>query len=304
MICKIVNPSQSNIIMKTTLLLLTISFSSLAQDFLVTPDWLNEHKTDKNLVMLQVNRIKLDYDLEHLPGAQFLWPGWLAPNTPEGNMNAIDVKSGEKALRSLGISKDSKVVLCFVKQDIPVTARMFFMLEYLGLKNNVLWLDGGLEAWKAKGYPVSTSDEPMPKRGNFKADALPIIVNKNYVKNKIGDPNTSIVDARFQRYYDGEEVGYPRIGHILGAKNIPYNEMMDASNLFKSKDSLSHYFKPISSNMNNEIVMYCFIGQTASVVYMAGRLLGYPIKLYDGSMEEWSRIPELPMEVTPKEEKK
>jgi thiosulfate/3-mercaptopyruvate sulfurtransferase len=33
---------------------------------------------------------------------------------------------------------------------------------------------------------------------------------------------------------------------------------------------------------------------------MAGRILGYDVKLYDGSLQEWSRIDTLPMEVTKK----
>jgi thiosulfate/3-mercaptopyruvate sulfurtransferase len=52
---------------------------------------------------------------------------------------------------------------------------------------------------------------------------------------------------------------------------------------------------------NKEVVTYCFIGQTASVIYLTGRSLGYNVKVYDGSMQEWSRIPELPMEKTKKE---
>jgi 3-mercaptopyruvate sulfurtransferase SseA len=32
-------------------------------------------------------------------------------------------------------------------------------------------------------------------------------------------------------------------------------------------------------------------------------MLGYDMKLYDGSMQEWSRIKELPMEMTPKKDK-
>lgn len=284
--------------MKTLALLLFSSFSTLAQDILISPDWLNEHRSDPDLVILQVNRMKLDYEMEHLSGAQFLWYGWLAPDTPDGNMNAIDIKHGEMVLRSLGINKDSKVVIVFYKNDVTVTARMFLMLEYLGLKDQVLWLDGGLEAWKSREYAVATGTSPAAKKGNFKAKPLPIIVDKDYVRSKLDAPTTSIVDARFKRFYDGEDVGYPRNGHIKGAKNIPYNEMVEESNTFKSKEDLAGYFNPISTNKDNEIVMYCFIGQTASVVYLAGRILGYPMKLYDGSMEEWSRIPELPVETS------
>ncbi len=279
-----------------------ISTLTFASDLLVTADWLHAHKDNADVVVLQVNRMKLEYELEHIPGAQFLWNGWLAPNTPEGNMNAIDVKTGEKVLRGLGINKNSKVVVVFIKNDVTVTARMFLMLEYFGLKGQVFWLDGGLEAWKDKGYDIATGGPSIAKRGNFKANPQPIIVDKDYVKDRLNNPNISIVDARFKRYYDGEPVGYPRNGHIQGAKNIPYNEMVNEKNEFKSEIELADYFNPISSNKENEIVMYCFIGQTASVVYLAGRILGYPIKLYDGSMEEWSRIPSLPMETTPKEE--
>lgn len=289
--------------MKTLLLLLALATTGFAQELLVTPEWLNSHRHDDDLIILQVNRMKLDYETEHLPGSQFLWYGWLAPDTPDGNMNAIDAKNGEKVLRSLGINNDSRVIITFIKNDVTVTARMFLMLEYLGLKNQVAWLDGGLEGWKAKGYEIAAGASPEVKKGKFKAKPQPLIVDKNYVKSKLDVPTTSIVDARFKRYYDGEDVGYPRNGHIKGAKNIPFNEMVNDSNHFKSKDELSEYFNPISTNKENEIVMYCFIGQTASVVYLAGRLLGYPMKLYDGSMEEWSRIPALPMESTPAEEK-
>ncbi|MGE0589731.1 MAG: sulfurtransferase [Cyclobacteriaceae bacterium] len=281
-----------------TIIILSIT-TAVAQQILVTPQWVNEHQSDPNLVILQVNRMKLDYESEHIPGARFLWNGWLAPNTPDGNMNAIDTKSAERTLRELGVNNDSKVVVCFFKDDVTVTARMFLMLEYFGLKGNVMWLDGGLEGWKKAGYAVST-ETPEVKKGKFKVQVNPVLVDKDYVLHKLDAPSTTIVDARFKRFYDGEPVGYPRDGHIKGAKNIPYNEMVNDSNVFKSSDELSAYFTPVSPNKDNEIVMYCFIGQTASVVYLAGRVLGYPMKLYDGSMEEWSRIPNLPMETTPK----
>jgi thiosulfate/3-mercaptopyruvate sulfurtransferase len=112
----------------------------------------------------------------------------------------------------------------------------------------------------------------------------------------------TIVDARAKNFYEGQTTGNPRDGHIAGAKNIPYQEMVDATNVFKTDDQLKTYFTAVSE-AKKPIVVYCFIGQTASVVYMAGRILGYPMALYDGSMQEWSRIKDLPMEITEKKEK-
>ena len=76
--------------------------------------------------------------------------------------------------------------------------------------------------------------------------------------------------------------------------------LVNTSNRFKSLDSLQTYFTPVVLDKKNEVVAYCFIGQTVSVVYMAGRILGYDMKLYDGSMQEWSWLENLPMETTKK----
>ena len=142
---------------------------------------------------------------------------------------------------------------------------------------------------------------PTVKKGKFKTKSGSTIVDKDYVLKSLASTNTTVVDARMQRFYDGEPTGNPRDGHITGAKNIPYTEMLDASNMFKPIDQLQAYFTPVVPDKDKEIITYCFIGQTASVVYMTGRILGYKnVKLYDGSLQEWSRIETLPMEVTKK----
>jgi len=287
-----------------TLLTLIQTIFVYAQDYpvLVSPQWLHDHLQDKNLVILQVNFMKIDFDEEHIAGAHYLWPGWLAPDSPMGAMNQLDPAEAKESIESLGISNDSHVVLCHVRGEVSPTARMFLSLENYGLKGHVSFLNGGLDAWKKAGYAV-TKEVTTFKKGNFKTKDEGLIVDKEYVKSRLNSESEIIVDARMKRYYDGEPVGNPRDGHIAGAKNIPYTEMFDATNVFKPDDQLLSYFTPVSE-AKKPMVVYCFIGQTASVVYMAGRILGYPMKLYDGSMQEWSRIKELPMEVTTEKKEK
>lgn len=266
---------------------------------LVSPQWVNDHQKDANVVIVQVNFMQFDYDNEHIAGARYLWPGWLAPDSPNGAMNAPDPEAASKVLQSMGVSNDSHIVLCHVRNEVSATARMFLTLESLGLHGQVSFLNGGLEAWKKAGYPV-TKEIAAFKKGTFKTRKTDnFLVDKDYVLKTLSSDKGVVVDARLQRFYDGEPTGNPRDGHITGAKNIPYTEMVNAENQFKEVSELTPYFA-VTPDKNKEIVAYCFIGQTASVVYMAGRILGYNMKVYDGSLQEWSRIPDLPMEVTKK----
>ncbi len=256
---------------------------------------------DPDLVVLQVSLLKYEYDKEHIPNAHFLWPGWLAPDNPYGNYNAPNPGEATKLIQSYGITKNSTIVLSYMRNDVPSTARMFLTLENLGLQGNVYFLNGGLEAWKKAGYEISSQAVPA-KKSNFQINSSDLFVDKQYVLEKLHSPNVVVVDARVKNFYDGAPSGNPRNGHILGAKNIAYPDLLDADNYnaFKPSPELQEYFSAVVPDKGKELVSYCFTGQTASVVYLAGRILGYTIRLYDGSMQEWSRLTELPMEETPK----
>src|SRR5579859_4699503 len=92
---------------------------------LVTAQWVKDHQSDPNIVLVQVNFLKLDYDAEHIAGARYLWPGSLAPDSPLGAMNEPDLKSAREVLERLGISNDSHVVLYFVRNEVSPTSRIF-----------------------------------------------------------------------------------------------------------------------------------------------------------------------------------
>ncbi len=288
-------------IMFTAVLLFTIAFARAQQPVIVSPQWLNDNIRNPNLVILYTGFIvKADYDREHIEGSRFLWPEWLAFNTPEANMVSADAKTATKVLQGLGINKNSIIVICHKGADVTIASRMFMALEHFGLKGSVSFLNGGIEAWKKAGYPVT--DKPAVfKSGNYVAKNNGLLVGKDYVKNALQSKSSEIVDARAKRWYDGDPTGNPRDGHIAGAKNIPYPDMIDSTSTFKPTPVLEKNYASVVPDKQKEVVVYCFIGQTASVDYLVGRSLGYNMKLYDGSMQEWSRISELPMEKTKKE---
>jgi thiosulfate/3-mercaptopyruvate sulfurtransferase len=283
-------------------LLIFYFFTSFAQQpVLVSPQWLNENLKDPNLVILYTGFIvKADFDREHIEGSRFLWPEWLAFNTPETNMASADAKTATKIFQNLGINKNSKIVICHRGGDYTIAARMFLSMEHYGLKGQTSFLNGGIEAWKKAGYPV-TNKPAVFKKGNFVATDNGLLVNKEYVQNALESNTSEVVDARLKRFYDGDPTGNPRDGHISGAKNIPYPDMVDSTNIFKPIEMLEKNFTNVVPDKQKEVVFYCFIGQTASVDYLVGRSLGYKMKLYDGSIQEWSRIPEFPMEKTKKD---
>lgn len=283
-------------------LIVFIAITTKAQNVLVSPQWLNDNLKDPNLVVLYTGFVvKADYEREHIEGSRFLWPEWLAFNTPEANMVSADAKTATKVLQDLGINKNSKVVICHRGGDVTIAARMFLSLENYGLNGQVYFLNGGIEAWKRAGYPV-TNQPSVYSKGNFIATDNGLLVNKDYVHSALQSQTSEVVDARLKRWYDGDPTGNPRDGHITGAKNIPFPDMIDSTNSIKSSEIILKNFSSVVPGKEKEVVVYCFTGQTASVDYLVGRELGYKMKLYDGSMQEWSRDAKMPMEKTKKEQ--
>lgn len=278
---------------------LMIAVSACAQQpVLVSPQWLYEHQKDPGLVILYTGfAVRADFDREHIEGSRFLWPEWLAPNSPEHNMNAPDLPTATRVLQDLGVNNDSKVVICHRGSDVTIAARMFMTLEHFGLQGRVSFLNGGLEAWKKAGYPVTPAASVYAK-GNFVATSRGLLADKEYVLQALNTGKAEVVDARMKRWYDGDPTGYPRDGHIRGAKNIPYPDMIDSTSSFKPAAVLEEQFSKVVPDKQREVLLYCFIGQTACVDYIVGRSLGYPMKVYDGSMQEWSRDEKMPMEKT------
>jgi thiosulfate/3-mercaptopyruvate sulfurtransferase len=265
---------------------------------IVSTEWLSKNLRDKSLVLLQVGE-KEEYTAGHIPGAQYIAVADIS--TPRGEGLALElppVAQLKSAFEKLGVTDKSHIIVYFSKDWVTPTARVFFTLDYLGLGNNTSILDGGLPAWRAEGRPV-TNAVSEPKQGNFSPKPnTKRLVDAEWVRINLNKTGVMILDARAPQFYSGAEAGrMPRAGHIPGAKNIPFSSLVeDSNNKFKSADSLRALFDAAAVKQGDTVATYCHIGQQASLLYFAARYLGYDVHLYDGSFEDWSHRPELPVE--------
>ena len=264
---------------------------------LVTPAQLRERLTRGNVVLLHVGE-RFDYNAGHIPGARFL--PYEAISTPRTGGLMLELPPAERLdslFESLGVSDGSRIVLYWSQGWYSPTTRVFLTLDYLGLGDRTSILDGGLAAWKADGGPITAAIPPAARGTLTVHPRADVIVDARTVRASIGDTRVAVIDARDPRFYTGQAQGkHAREGHIPGAKNLPFNTLIDDNGAFKSRAALEKALDEAGATTDKRVISYCHIGQQATVVYFAARLLGRDARLYDGSWDEWSRMSELPIE--------
>lgn len=100
-------------------------------------------------------------------------------------------------------------------------------------------------------------------------------------------PGYKLVDARAPVYYKGVEPSMGQSGHIPGAVNIPFSDMVDGNGTL-DVSKISAAFHDAGIKPGDTVVTYCHIGAQATTTLFAARLLGNPVLLYDGSWQDWT----------------
>ena len=199
-----------------------------------------------------------------------------------------------RALREAGVSSDSRVVL-YGAGHVP--ARVYMTLDYLGLGDRTSVLDGGLVAWKAAGG--GTSEAPVAyEAGSFEADLQDdVLVDLEWVRARMDDPTTAVIDARPEIEYSGERPGEGlKPGHIPGAYNLYWEDLLEAEDnpVLKSLEAVQARWDAADAEEGDVVVSYCYVGMRASFTYMISKHLGYDARFYDGSWNEWGARDDTP----------
>jgi thiosulfate/3-mercaptopyruvate sulfurtransferase len=279
---------------------------------LVTVAELARRLDDPALVLLQVSS-DADYAAGHLRGARHVTPAMLSTPRGEGRLTLQlpDEQVLRSRLASLGITDASRVVVYHGGDWVSPATRVVFTLDAVGLGGRTQMLDGGLAAWKAAGHPVTTeATAPVTNTGDLTLRPRPSVITFDEVKALARETGSgtaraaTIVDARATDFYTGASDGrgsIPRPGHIPGAVSLPFTSFFtqagpDGPQVLKPRAELEAMFAEAGIAAGTTVVTYCHIGQQATVPFLVARMLGYDVRLYDGSFEEWSADATVPVE--------
>ena len=237
----------------------------------------------------------------HLPGAHFLdlEQDLSAPviKGVTGRHPLPDPSALVERLRSCGLRQDSQVVLY---DDGPgaFAARAWWLLLWLGKRDGLYLLDGGLKAWREAGLEL-TCAAPDNAPGDFCAEPdNSLVLTAEQLALRLGTADLTLLDARALPRFLGEvEPIDPVAGHIPGAQCAAFTDNLGADGRFLPADELRQRFDGLRGERPLEnLVAYCGSGVTACHNLFAMSLAGYPLApLYAGSWSEWITNPARPV---------
>jgi len=256
-------------------------------ELLVSTDWLAAHLESPDVVVLHVGRSDSVYRESHVPGARFL-PLSAVATTIRGVPNEFPPRDELVAtFRDLGVGDSARIV---IYGDDPglFAARAWVALDLLGQSARTSLLDGGLPRWTAEHRPTETAlrlSSLRPFTARWQGDR---VVAASWVRAHLGDTTVALVDARPAEQWAS--------GHIPGAKSLWWMENVVSREdpVLKRADTLRALWAARSRADRpgvRTVVTYCHTGMQASFDYFVARYLGYSdVRLYDGSMAEWTSL--------------
>ncbi|GLJ60355.1 sulfurtransferase [Microbacterium barkeri] len=278
-------------------------FAAYAEPWrLVSTQWLEEHRGEPGLVVVESDEDVLLYETGHIPGAVKI--DWHTELNDPVVRDYLDGAGFAELLGRKGISRDDTVVIYGDKSNWWA-AYALWVFSLFG-HEDVRLLDGGRDRWIAEGRELTTErtvraavEYPVVERDDATLRAF-----KDDVLAHLGAG--PLVDVRSPEEYTGErttapaypEEGALRAGHIPTARSVPWGRAVAEDGGFRPRAELEAIYRDeIGLQDDDDIVAYCRIGERSSHTwFVLKHLLGFPkVRNYDGSWTEWGSAVRVPI---------
>jgi len=270
---------------------------------LVSTEWLAAHLRDPDLRVLDASwylpdagrDAKAEYAAGHIPGARFFDIDEISDQRSALPHMAPPVEKFISRMRAMGVGDGHQVVV-YDGSGLFSAARVWWLFRLMG-KTDVAVLDGGLPKWRAEGREIEDMPPVVRDRHITVRRQAGLVKDVTQVAHasKLGE--AEIIDARGAPRFRGE-VAEPRpglrSGHIPGAKNLPFGQVLNADGTMKDVAGLRVAFEEAGVDLLKPAITTCGSGVTAAILALALERIGHRNwSLYDGSWAEWGMYDDL-----------
>ncbi|MGE0096000.1 MAG: 3-mercaptopyruvate sulfurtransferase [Alphaproteobacteria bacterium] len=276
-------------------------------DGIVSTEWLAKELSAPDLRVVdaswylpqQKRDAKAEYVAQHVPGAVYFDIDLISDSSIPLPHMLPSPEQFARQMGELGIGDGDRVV-CYDGAGLFSAARAWWMLRVMG-HTNVAVLDGGFPKWLAEKRPVEAGHtQPQPRRFTPRPDKR-LIRGIEQVRDNLNTHREQVLDARARGRFKGTEPEPRpgvRSGHIPGAANLPYNELLDPkTGAILPKNQLIARFEAEGIDLSKPVVTSCGSGITASALALGLYLIGRTdAAVYDGSWSEWGARTDTPVE--------
>ncbi len=272
-------------------------------DVLVDADWVEAHKNDDGIAIVEVDEDTSAYDTGHIPGAIKI--DWKKDLQDPVRRDFVDRHGFEALLSERGISNDDTIIL-YGGNNNWFAAYAYWYFRLYG-HQNVKLLDGGRKKWELDGREL-VKDVPERPATSYTAQEQDLAIRafRDEVVASIGKDN--LVDVRSPDEFAGRLLAPAHLpqeqaqrgGHIPTAKNVPWSKAANDDGTFKSDDQLrALYGDEAGLDFSKDTIAYCRIGErSAHTWFVLHELLDQAnVKNYDGSWTEYGSLVGVPIEV-------